>query len=32
MQGIDMKSYEVDAGKVADAIVARLLAGNTVKR
>lgn len=29
MEGIDMKNYEVDANKVADAIVRRLLAGSS---
>ena len=32
MEGIDMKNYEVDAVKVADAIVRRLLDGNTLKK
>lgn len=31
MEGIDMKTYEVDAAKVADAIVRRLIAGSTLK-
>ena len=30
MEGIDMKNYKVDAAKVADAIVRRLLDGNTL--
>lgn len=29
MKGIDVKNYEVDPKKVADAIVARLLAGRS---
>ena len=32
MEGIDVKTYEVDANKVAEAIVRRLLAGNALNR
>jgi hypothetical protein len=31
MKGIDMKTYQVDADAVAEAIVRRLLAGKTLK-
>lgn len=31
MKGIDVNSYEVDAEKVAEAIVRRLLAGSTLR-
>ena len=31
MEGIDVNTYEVDAAKVADAIVRRLLAGSALK-
>jgi len=31
MEGIDMKNYEVDTAKVADAIIRRLIDGSTLR-